>query len=86
MTKRYQLRIYLYFGVAYWQGQVARLKETKSGVAKRRELDSLGSEVGTSDPYALYGGSYGRMVGKDSLYVDAGNPFDVAGECKLLRR
>ena len=53
------------------------------GVATRRELDPLGADMGTSDPYAQYHGSYGRMMGSDALYLERGNPFNLSGGCVL---
>src|SRR5438270_8180135 len=53
------------------------------GVATRRELDPLGADMGTSDPYAQYHGSYGAMMGAEALYVDRGNPFNLSGGCVL---
>lgn len=49
--------------------------------AVRRELDPLGADVGTSDPYEVFGGSYGRVMADEPLYQQRGNPFDPAGGC-----
>src|SRR5205814_2867203 len=49
----------------------------------RVELDPLGTEVSTSDPYISYS-SYSDMMGLTSLYEERGNPFDFGGGCGTL--
>ncbi len=49
----------------------------------RSELDPLGTEVGTGDPYVSYT-SYQDMIGLESLYEERGNPFDPGGGCGTL--
>ncbi len=54
-----------------------------NGIVTRRELDPLGADVGTTDPYVIYGGSYGQLIGSESLYGERGNPFNLANGCAL---
>jgi YD repeat-containing protein len=52
-------------------------------LAFRNELDPLGTEMGTSDPYVSYT-SYQDLIGLESLYEERGNPFDPSGGCGTL--
>jgi len=52
-------------------------------VANRNELDPLGAELGTTDPYVSYT-SYQDLIGLESLYEERGNPFDPGGGCGTL--
>jgi hypothetical protein len=48
----------------------------------RRELDPLGADVGTTNPYAYYGTpTYTDLIGPQPLYGERGNPLDPAGGC-----
>jgi YD repeat-containing protein len=49
-------------------------------VTYRNELDPLGTEMGTTDPYVSYT-SYQDLIGLESLYEERGNPFDPSGGC-----
>jgi YD repeat-containing protein len=49
----------------------------------RNELDPLGTEMGTSDPYVSYT-SYQDLIGLESLYEERGNPFDPSGGCGTI--
>jgi YD repeat-containing protein len=52
--------------------------------AARNELDPLGSDVGTADPYVSYSSpSYSDFM-PISLYEERGNPFDPSGGCGTL--
>ncbi len=51
---------------------------------QRRELDPLGADIGTQDPYAFNPTpTYTDMMGSDPLYSERGNPFDMAGGCAV---
>lgn len=52
-------------------------------VTFRSELDPLGTEMGTSDPYVSYT-TYQDLIGLESLYEERGNPFDPGGGCGTL--
>ena len=49
--------------------------------AMRNELDPLGSDVGTADPYVSYSGPSYSDIAPISLYEERGNPFDPGGGC-----
>jgi YD repeat-containing protein len=50
----------------------------------RTEMDPLGADVGTSNPYSWYNEpSYSEMLGSDALYFERANPFDFGGGCIL---
>ncbi len=53
-------------------------------VATRREVDPLGSEVGASDPFAVFQQPlYTDIYGGESLFMEAGDPLDLRGGCML---
>jgi YD repeat-containing protein len=52
-------------------------------VTFRGELDPLGTEMGTGDPYVSYT-SYQDMIGLESMYEERGNPFDPSGGCGTI--
>lgn len=56
---------------------------TGGALANRNELDPLGTEMGTSDPYVSYT-SYQDLIGLESLYEERGNPFDPSGGCGTI--
>jgi hypothetical protein len=53
------------------------------GYTYRNELDPLGAEVGTGDPYVSYS-SYSDIMGPISLSEERGNAFDPGGGCATV--
>ena len=53
------------------------------GYVVRNELDPLGTDMGTSDPYVTFT-TYSDIMGLQSLYEERGNPFDPGGGCGTL--
>ncbi|MGE0102514.1 MAG: hypothetical protein AB7H86_06260 [Blastocatellales bacterium] len=48
------------------------------------QLDPLGAEVGSSDPYLLNPDpTYTEMKDDEPLYIEGGDPFDLSGGCTL---
>ncbi|QQS46047.1 MAG: hypothetical protein IPM66_19330 [Acidobacteriota bacterium] len=48
------------------------------------QLDPLGAEVGSSDPYLLNPDpTYPEMKDDEPLYIEGGDPFDLSGGCTL---
>jgi hypothetical protein len=58
------------------------LTTDQSRNASRTELDPLGADVGTSDPYITYQ-TYSEIMGPASLYSERGNAFDSGGGCAM---
>jgi hypothetical protein len=53
--------------------------------AERREVDPLGSEVGTSDPFPpAVQVQYADIYGGDLLFLEAGDPLDPRGGCGTI--
>ena len=50
----------------------------------RREMDPLGAETGTYDPYFVtYDPVYDDVHSNGRLYMEGGDPFDLSGGCTL---
>jgi YD repeat-containing protein len=53
-------------------------------VGTRKEMDPLGADVGTYDPFVTYSTpSYLDMMGTQPLFMEGGDPFDMRGGCTL---
>ncbi|HEV2708507.1 MAG TPA: S8 family serine peptidase, partial [Pyrinomonadaceae bacterium] len=53
-------------------------------VGTRKEMDPLGADVGTFDPFVTYGSpNYLDMRPAEPLFLEGGDPFDTRGGCTL---
>jgi YD repeat-containing protein len=58
--------------------------EAYGAFGTRKEMDPLGADVGTVDPFVTYGTpNYYDMMAGEPLFMDGGNPFDMRGGCTL---
>ncbi|QQS48893.1 MAG: hypothetical protein IPM66_09835 [Acidobacteriota bacterium] len=54
------------------------------GYVDTAQIDPLGAEVGSSDPYLLNPDpTYPEMKDDEPLYIEGGDPFDLSGGCTL---
>jgi YD repeat-containing protein len=58
--------------------------EAYGTVGTRKEMDPMGADVGTHDPFVMYSNpNYFDMRPAEPLFIGGGDPFDLGGGCTL---